>query len=193
MEAEIAKAVKILNGGGIVIFPTDTAFGIGCRIDNLESVKKLFRIRKRPELQPVLVLVNSIEMAQNYLMPLDLRVKKLMEKYWLGALTIVYNCQIAKVPTLVIGGGKTLGIRMPNHSLILELIKEVGVPILGPSANFHGGKTPYKFEDLNPELVKSIDYVIPGQTNNFGTPSTVVDCSVSPWKILRQGTVKLKI
>ena len=94
MNKDIEKSIKTLNQGGIVIFPTDTAYGIGCRIDKTNSVRKLFKTRKRPESQPALVLVDSIEMAQNYLMPFDLKVRKLIEKYWPGALTIVYNCQI---------------------------------------------------------------------------------------------------
>src|SRR3989344_7289462 len=138
MNKDIEKSIKTLNQGGIVIFPTDTAYGIGCRIDKTNSVRKLFKTRKRPESQPALVLVDSIEMAQNYLMPFDLKVRKLIEKYWPGALTIVYNCQIEKVPSPVRGGGKTLGVRMPDHPLILRLIQEVGVPIFGSSANFHG-------------------------------------------------------
>lgn len=189
---KIEKAVEVLNQGRVIIFPTDTAFGIGCRMDNKSAADRLFDIRKRPENQAVSVLVDSVEMAQEYLEPLDEKVKTLMEKYWPGALTVVYKCKTDKVYQSIRGNGETLGVRMPDHNTVLELIKGVGVPILGPSANLHGERTPYKFEDLNPELVKLVDYVIPGQTNNFGSVSTVVDCSISPWKIIRQGAVKVE-
>lgn len=194
MQADIDKAVKILKEGGVVIFPTDTAFGIGCRIDDEKAVDRLFEIRKRPETQPTSILVSSIKMAQDYLKPISSDVRrKLMEKYWPGGLTIVLSCKIEKVPSLVRGTGSTLGVRMPNHKTALELIKGTGVPILGPSANFHGEKTPYSLADLDKKLVKLVDYVLSGETSSLHQPSTVIDCSVKPWKILREGAVKLKI
>ncbi len=187
----IEKAISVLNNGGIVIFPTDTVYGMGCRIDNEEAVKRLFTLRKRPETQATPVLVNSIKMAEKYFVsPLPDNVRRLMKQYWPGGLTVIYPCKIELVPKLVRGGGKNLGIRMPDHNTVLSMIKKLGIPILGPSANFHGKPTPYKLEDLDPELLKSVDYVIKGECNKKQS-STVIDCSVSPWKILRVGAVKL--
>jgi len=187
---EIEKAVEILNKGGIVIFPTDTAFGIGCRIDNKEAIEKLFNTLKRSKDMAMPVLVDSIEMAQEYLEPIQADVQDLMKKYWPGALTVVYPCRFEKVPSLVRGGGQTLGVRTPNNEIILEIIKKVGVPILGTSANFHGDKTPYEYSDLSPELLKLADFVVPGETT-IKEQSTVIDCSVEPWKVIRQGAIKL--
>jgi len=188
---QIKTAVDIFKKGGIVIFPTDTAFGIGCRIDNEKAVEKLFRIRKRPLSQAVPVLVSSIEMAQKYLLSIPEEVKiKLIEKYWPGALTIILPCKKELVPKLVRGGGETLGVRIPNNDLILKIIEEIGMPILGPSANFSKGKTPFSFEDLDPVLIKLADYVIFGKTQEKKT-STLIDCSKKPWKILREGTLRI--
>ncbi len=190
MDKKFKRAVEILKKGGIVIFPTDTAFGIGCRMDNKKAVGRLLEIRKRPKSMATPVLVDGTEMAKDYWAFLPKNVlDKLIKPYWPGALTIILYCNKVKVPTLVRSGGDTLGIRMPNHPITLKLIKNIGIPILGPSANFHGDKTPFKFKDLNPKLVKLADYVLPGKTSNLGSTSTVVDCSVSPWKILRQGAV----
>ena len=111
-------------------------------------------------------------------------------QYWPGALTIVFPCQTDKVLGLVRGGGQTLGTRMPNHGIPLQLIKPLEVPILGPSANFHHAPTPYKFEDLDKEFLKLVDLVIPGECE-VGLVSTVLDCSEEPWKILRQGAIRL--
>lgn len=189
---DIKNAIKILKQGGIVIYPTDTAFGIGCRMDDAKAVKRLFQIRKRPATQATPVLVDSIEMAEKYFVsPISDNVRRLMEDSWPGALTVIYNCRLKLVPSLVRGGGKTVGLRMPNHEVSLTLIKNLGVPILGPSANFHGDRTPFKFEDIDPELIKLADYTIPGECNS-GTASTVIDCSANPWIIKRQGAVHLK-
>lgn len=184
----LKQAIKILKQGGIVIFPTDTAFGIGCRIDRDDSVKRLFKIRKRPFSQATPVLVSSIEMAQKYLSPIRDNVRHLMGKYWPGALTIVYSCRIEKVPSPVRGGDNNLGVRMPNHELTLNLIKAVNTPILGPSANFHGKPTPYRFEDLDPKLVILVDFVVKGECQ-LGNVSTVLDCSIAPWRVIRRGAV----
>lgn len=186
----LGKALEIIRNGGIIIFPTDTAFGVGCRMDDKKAVERLFKIRQRPETQAVPVLVDSIEMAQKYLQPIPDDVKLLMEKYWPGALTIVLLCKIAVVPSLVRGGGQTLGVRMPNHQVPLSIINSIGVPILGPSANFHSKPTPYKLEDLDKEFLKMVDYVIPGNCP-LGMVSTVIDCSGKPWKILREGGIKI--
>jgi L-threonylcarbamoyladenylate synthase len=193
MNKQISEAVRILNNGGIIIFPTDTAFGIGCRIDNKKAIEKLFKLRKRPQNQPAPVLVANLEMAKEYVKEItDEVITKLINPYWPGALTIVFDCIISKVPELVRGGGNTVGLRMPNNNLVLALINRAGGPILGPSANFHGEKTPFSIKDLNPELVKLADYVLDGECL-FNNASTVIDVTQNPWKILRQGELEIKI
>ena len=185
------KASEILKQGGVVIFPTDTAFAIGCRIDNEAAVERLFAIRKRPQTKATPVLVDTVKMAQDYLKPIPKDViDKLIEPYWPGALTLILDCNRVKVSNLVCGGGKTLGVRIPNHPITRKIIRIVGVPILGPSANFHGGKTPYKMGDLDDELISQVDFVVEGKSL-VENVSTVIDCSVRPWKIVRQGAIEL--
>lgn len=190
-DKEVKKAIDILKEGGIVIFPTDTAFGVGCRIDDEKAVKRLFEIRRRPKEKATPVLVDTVKMAQNYLMPIlkDV-IDNLIEPYWPGALTIILPCKTEKIPELVRGSGSTLGIRIPNHPVARSIIRNVEVPILGPSANFHGEKTPFKFKDLNPEFIKLVDYVVPGECS-VCEASTVIDCSVKPWRVIRKGAVKI--
>jgi L-threonylcarbamoyladenylate synthase len=190
MKNAIKQAIEILKNGGIVIYPTDTAFGIGCRIDDEKAVDRLFTIRKRPRSQATPVLVSSIDQALPYLdSPSDI-VRHLMKTYWPGALTIIAPCKKNKIYSPISGGGKTVGIRMPDHPDILTVIAGVGVPILGPSANIHGEKTPFLFKDLDPVLVHQVDFVLAGTCKKKAV-STVVDCSVDPYVVIRQGTVKL--
>ncbi len=193
METHIKQAVKVLQQGGIVIFPTDTAFGIGCRIDDEEAIKRLFAIRKRPETQAVPILVDTVKMAQEFVQPIprDL-IDKLIMPYWPGALTIILPCLVDKVPKLVRGGTDTLGVRIPNHKIARAIIQGVDIPILGPSANFHGGETPYSFESLDKELMRQVDFVVPGECA-VRQASTVIDCSKTPWQIIRQGAVTVNI
>jgi L-threonylcarbamoyladenylate synthase len=187
----VAKAVHILKNGGIVIFPTDTAFGVGCRIDDEKAVKRLFTLRKRPETKAVPLLVSSLHMAQEYVKEIPQEViEKLITPYWPGALTIVLKSRIDKVPGLVRGGGETIGLRVPDHLTTLALIDGVGVPILGTSANFAGEQTPYNFESLDTGLKKLVDFVVPGECHQREA-STVIDCTKIPWQILRQGRVTI--
>lgn len=191
---QINKAVKVLKNGGIVIFPTDTAYGIGCRMDDEKAVERLINIRKRPAGKAFPVLVDSIFTAQKYLEPIQEKVKReLIDKYWPGGLTIVLNCIEEKVPSPVRGGGRSLGVRAPNNDRLLSIISRLGVPILGPSANYAGGKTPFSINDINNDLKKAVDFVLDGDSeiNPSSLASTVIDCTSENWKILRNGAVKL--
>lgn len=193
MQSVIEQAIAIMKEGGIVMYPTDTAFGIGCRVDNKKAVDRLFAIRKRPRTQATPVLVSSREQALAYYLDPPEIVRHLMNQYWPGALTIIARCKKELVYSSPIrGGGETIGLRMPKHETALKLIRGVGVPILGPSANFHGKPTPYRFEDLDPKLVKLVDFVVSGEAGSrLAGPSTVVDCSVRPYRIVRQGSIVL--
>lgn len=191
IEEHIARAVEILNKGGIVIYPTDTAFGIGCRIDDTAAVDRLFTIRRRPMNQPTPVLVESVKQSLSYLDPSNDIVRRLMNTHWPGALTIIARCKKNLIHSPIRGGGETVGLRQPDHETALAIIRGVGVPILGPSANFHGSPTPYTFEALDPELTKLVDYVVPGE-GKAGNVSTVVDTTTNPIRIVRQGAVTLR-
>lgn len=188
----IQKAAEILKNGGIVIFPTDTAFGIGCRIDDEKAVERLFALRKRPVSKATPVLASSLDMLRPFLQPIDEEIEeKLIQPYWPGGLTIVLRCLTQKVPAMV-RNEDTLGVRVPNHPEVLQLIEKVGVPIIGTSANFAGEATPYRFEDLDRELVQLVDYVMPGETLSQKA-STVIDCTKKPWNILREGAIELSL
>lgn len=190
MDNHIQKAIDVLNAGGIVIYPTDTAFGIGCRIDAPKTVDRLFALRRRPGTQAMPVLVDSIDMALSYLVHPNDIVRHLMQTYWPGALTIVSWCDTNRIYSPIRGQGTTIGVRMPDHPTTLGLIHGANVPILGSSANFHGEKTPFYYEDLDPELTARVDYVVPGVCQR-GNASTVVDATNLPLKIVRQGAVIL--
>lgn len=191
MNKHLEEAITVFNQGGIVIFPTDTAFGIGCRVDKPESIERLFTIRKRPVTQPMSLLVNSKEMASEYVKNIPQEVfEKLINPFWPGALTIIFFAKKENVPALVRGNGETIGVRMPKDTELLDIITAIGVPILGPSANFHGEKTPFNMDDVHPELVKLADYMLLGQCEG-NTVSTVIDCTKTPWQIVRQGAIRL--
>ena len=186
----IQQAISTLNAGGIIIFPTDTAFGIGCRIDKPDSIDRLFAIRKRPTTQALPVLVRGMEQALPFYQHSSDIVRRLMETYWPGALTIIDTCKKELIYSPIRGGGDTVGMRHPKHEVLQQILDGVEVPIVGPSANMHGEPTPYRYEDLDPALVHLVDFVVPGICT-AGNVSTVIDCAVTPYRIIRQGAVQV--
>lgn len=184
---QIDKAVLVLDNGGVIIYPTDTAYGIGSKADNNDAVKRVYKIKNRPHTQPVSVLVDSKDMALTYFdNPPDI-VVRLMDEYWPGGLTIVYYKNKDTVSSIISGGTDTVGLRAPNHPVTLKIIKGIGVGLIGPSANFRGEKTPFVFSDLNKELIGKVDYVVNEKSYGDKT-STVINCTTKPFTILRQGS-----
>ncbi len=188
--SNIQEEQKILQDGGIVIFPTDTVYGIGCRIDDEKALRKLFTIRNRPEEKAVLAVVDSVAMAEQYVVISDEVKEKLIKKYWPGGLTIVLPCDTEKIPSIARGGGTTLAVRQTNHPVLLELIQAVGVPLVAPSANFAGEPTPKIFEEVDKKLLSLVDGAIESPSGG-SKPSTLIDCSRKPWKVLREGAVTI--
>ncbi|OGG01440.1 threonylcarbamoyl-AMP synthase [Candidatus Gottesmanbacteria bacterium RBG_16_52_11] len=184
------RAEILLNAGGILIYPTDTAFGIGCLIGASESVRRLFEIRQRPARQAMPALVASVEMALDYFDRPGPTVRRLMRTHWPGALTIVAPAVPGKIDLRISGGGTTIGLRMPDYPPVLSLIASCGTPLLGPSANIHGRPTPYSLSDVDPLLVMHSDGVMSG-TVEHRLPSTVIDCTGSKVRIIRQGAVRI--
>jgi L-threonylcarbamoyladenylate synthase len=130
-------------------------------------------------------------MVSEYVEPLTPQAKRVMKQFWPGGLTLVLKCRVGKVSKLVRGNGSTVGIRIPKHKTIVELIRAVGVPILAPSANFAGGKTPFMRNNIDPDLLSKVDFILLGRCK-IKKPSTVMDISQAEWKILREGAVKIK-
>lgn len=191
--AGLKKAAQFLKNGGVVIFPTDTVYGIGCRFDDKRAVKRIYQIKRTPKSQPFPILVSNIKQVDK-IVKVNNIAKELIKKYWPGGLTIILPSRHPK--SRVYRGAKDLtaaakiGIRMPNSDLTRLLIDQVQVPIIATSANFHGQPTPNSYGELDPKLIKLVDYVIKGDCK-YQQESTVVDATVDPPKVLRHGAVKL--
>ena len=181
-EDQIEKAIAILKKGGIVIFPTDTVYGIGCRFDDKEVISRLYKIKKTPDGQQFPILVSDLNQVEE-LAVINKTGEELIKKYWPGALTIILQSK---------GGKEKIGFRMPDSSLIKSLVDGVGVPLIGTSANFHGSRAPKSYDELDAGFAKLADFVLKGKCQ-LGQESTVVDAIGDVPKILRQGAVKLTV
>lgn len=179
---DLKKAISILKSGGVVIFPTDTVYGIGCVYNNTRAVKRIYTIKGRDKSQPFPVLVSEIGQVEKIAEISDY-AKDLMKKHWPGGLTIILRVfDLAKA-------WKSVGFRQPDSDIVKAITKEVG-PIIGTSANFHNQPTPKSYNELDPKFTKLADFVIKGECK-LGEQSTVVDATVDPPKVLRQGAVRI--
>lgn len=191
MKNKIEDVIERFKKGKVGIFPTDTAFGIGCRMDNEDAVRRVYQIRNRPTDKSLLVLVSSVDMAEEYVDISESVRTALIDKFWPGGLTIIFNCKKDKVPGVVNSNSNTLAVRLPDHKLLRAIIDKVGAPLVAPSANFSGENTPYTFSEIDPHLMQKVDFVLNGVCT-MEDVSTIIDVTKKPWEIVRQGVVSVK-
>jgi len=184
----IRTAADAIRRGELVIFPTETVYGLAADAFNEDAVKLVYDAKGRRDHEPLPVQVDGIEgvfKAAEFLPPLAGRLARL---YWPGPLTLVLT-RSAALPSLVTAGKGTVGVRVPDHPVALALVKEVGSPIVATSANLSGGPAPTNAEQAIRAVGEKVSVVLDGGKARFGVSSTVVDMTVSPPRILRVGTI----
>lgn len=184
---EIKHAAEIIRQGGLVAFPTETVYGLGANALNPNAVAKIFETKERPSFDPLIVHIASLDNLQTLTNNADERVYTLAEKFWPGPLTIVLP-KSRIVPDIITSGLDTVGIRMPNNSIALDLIKYAECPIAAPSANKFGRISPTRAEHVKKQL-PGIDYILDGGSTSVGIESTVITIHQDGFVILRQGII----
>lgn len=187
----IREAADALKKGGLVVFPTETVYGLGANALDGEAVKKVFIAKGRPQDNPLIVHVADYDIHK-YVKEVPEIALKLMRKFWPGPLTIILK-KADIIPGETSAGLDSVGIRMPNNRIALELIKEAGVPVAAPSANISGRPSPTEVERCVEDLRGKVDYIIGGEKSDVGLESTVLDCTCEPPCILRPGGITLEM
>jgi len=184
----INVCAKILKKGGTVAFPTETVYGLGANALDSEAIKEIFVAKGRPSDNPLIVHVSKIEEILPLVKEIPKRVHSVMEKFWPGPLTIIFE-KSDIVPHEISAGLSTVAIRMPSHPIAIKLIEECGLPIAAPSANISGKPSPTKAEHVIKDLIGKVDIIISGGDCNVGVESTVLDMTGEVPMILRPGGV----
>ncbi len=179
-------ALKIKNGG-IVIFPTETVYGIGVNGLDQEAVKKLYEVKKRPLDKPFSLLVDSLQMIKELTEEISSEEEKLIKKFFPGPLTLIMKKKNI-VPDITTANTPYVGIRMPDNDITLALIKKAGVPIAAPSANISGKPSGTNIEDIKEDFL-NIDYMLDAGEAKIGIASTIVKIENSEVKIIREGSI----
>lgn len=176
----IAHAAKAVKDGLLVAFPTETVYGLAANMQDQKAVDRLYEVKKRFKGKPFTVHISDVKMIRDMGCTISKKTKAAIDKFWPGPLTIILKAK----------DGRKIGFRMPANKVALELISQAAVPVVAPSANISGNKPPTDGKSVLRELDGTIDVLIDSGPTDVGIESTVVDLTVTPPVILREGAIK---
>ncbi len=184
----LAEAARILRGGGLVAFATETVYGLGADATNSEAVARIFAAKGRPSYNPLIVHASDLEMARGCVVDFPAEAERLADRFWPGPLTLVL-ARAAIFPDAVTAGRETVGIRIPAPAVARHLIALTGRPIAAPSANRSNAVSPTLAEHVREDLDGRIDLILDSGPTAVGIESTVLDCTRFPPRVLRPGPI----
>ena len=184
----IVKLGKKIKNGSVGIFPTDTVYGIGCNAFNEDKIKEIFSIKRRDPSKPINVLISDIKMLYDLVENISIEEKKLINAFWPGALTIIFNKKNT-VSDILTSNLNTIGVRMPNNNIALTLIKSSTVPIATTSVNISGYTSGINVSDFIDDFNQKVDFIIDNGDTKIKKASTVVQIIDNKACILREGSI----
>lgn len=186
-QSNIEIAARYIQQGKLVAFPTETVYGLGANALDPLAVAKIFELKERPSFDPLIVHIADIGQLEKLVPNPEERVYKLAERFWPGPLTMILP-KSTSVPDIVTSGLPTVGIRIPNHAIALELIRKSGCPIAAPSANKFGRISPTAPAHVKKQL-PGVDYILEGGKTTVGIESTIIKLTTHGFQILRHGVI----
>ena len=187
----INEAGHVIAQGGLVVFPTETVYGLGANALDKIAVEKIFKAKGRPQDNPLIVHVADFNI-EHLVKEIPYIAKKIMNRYWPGPITLIFN-KSDLIPITTSAGLDTVGIRMPASIIARKLIEAAGTPIAAPSANISGRPSPTDVESCIEDLNGKIEYILGGDKSEVGLESTIVDCTCTPLCILRPGAITIEM
>ena len=184
----IRQAVEALRRGGLVAFPTDTLYALGADALSAEAVERVLAVKGRARGKPLSVLVPSVEAIAALDVALTAGVRDVLRAFWPGPLTVVVKSS-GKFPTVLTAATGTVGLRIPAGAVAQAILAEFGRPVIGTSANKAGGADPGDAKTVQRAIGGQIDLILDGGRVALGVPSTVLDCTAEPARILREGAI----
>lgn len=185
---KLKEISEIIKNGGIVVFPTETVYGIGTNGLNKEAISRLYEVKQRPTSKPISLLVSSIEMVDMVAKDITDMEYKLMDNFFPGPLTIILKKK-SNVPDNLTNNTDTVGIRMPDNIIAKKLIEYAKVPIATPSANISGKPSGTDINYIMENFKDKVDYYIDGGQSKLGIGSTIVKVENGYPLILREGSI----
>jgi L-threonylcarbamoyladenylate synthase len=184
----IAEAAAVIRQGRVLAFPTRCLYGLGADAFNAEAVERAVKIKQRSEQNPILVLIDSKKQLESLVMHIPSAADAIMEAFWPGRVTLVFEARNSLPDQLTAQTGK-IGVRLPGHPVAAAIVQQVKGPVTGTSANISGQPGCYRAQDLDPTIASQLGFILDAGTLAGGIGSTVVDVTVTPPRILREGQV----
>lgn len=188
IQQQVEKAVSILGRGGLVAFPTDTVYGLGASAGIPSAVERIFQVKERPRSMALPLLLADALQIDKIAEQVPPVARLLTEEFLPGALTIVLR-RSGSVPAIVTAGGATVAVRIPDHPVPVAMIKSLGTPVVGTSANLSGSPSVLTAEEVHRQLGDKVDFIVDGGRCPGGTESTVVDVTEDVPVVLREGAI----
>ncbi len=188
LQKQLATLREVLSRGGLIAFPTDTFYGLGANPFDADAVRRLFEVKHRPEDKAVLVLIASEEDLGSLVRRVPETGQKLIQSFWPGPLTLLLEA-LPRVPGILTAQTGKIGVRVPGNETTRRLIAAVGHPLTAPSANLAGGRDPRTAANVAEALGETVDLIVDGGPAPGGKPSTVLDVTVSPPVLVREGPI----
>lgn len=185
--ASVDEAVRVLRDGGLVCYPTDTVYGIGAAAGDDAAVRRLFAVKGRPLDKPLPLLLADVSDAARVAEVTPL-AKALAGRFWPGALTIVMRKAVS-YRSLALAGGDTVALRVPDHGLVRRIVRGLGEPITGTSANRTGTRAPISAAEVAFQVGEMVELIIDGGQSRTRLESTVIDITHDEPEIVREGAV----
>jgi L-threonylcarbamoyladenylate synthase len=189
--SEVEEAAKVIREGGVVVFPTETVYGLGANALDADAVRKIYALKGRPATSPLIVHVASVEQARELAAEWAAEAERLARQYWPGPLTLVVPKKDL-IPDVVTAGLPTVGLRMPRHRLALELLRAAGVPIAAPSANRFMQLSPTTAEHVREAFGAETPFLLDGGPCEVGLESTVILVRPEGLEVLRPGMTRVE-
>lgn len=187
-QAGLAEAGAILRAGGLVVFPTETVYGLGANALDAGAVAAIFEAKGRPSDNPLIVHISRMAQVSELADDFTIQAQRAAEAFWPGPLTLVLPKKPC-MPAQVTAGLETVALRMPDHPVALALLDKAGIPVAAPSANTSGKPSPTTVEHVLTDLNGKVDMVVDGGDCRIGVESTVLDMTAEPPVILRPGGI----
>ncbi len=187
----LERAARVISSGGLVVFPTETVYGLGANAFDAEACSKIYKVKGRPQDNPLIVHIGSLEDLVRIVIHVPETAKRFLDRLWPGPLTAILEKK-RDVPDVVTAGLKTVAVRFPSHPVAMNLIKLSGVPIAAPSANVFGRPSPTSPEHVLKDMLGKVDVIIDGGITPLGLESTIIDFTKDPPVVLRPGPLTVE-
>lgn len=184
----VSDSIKILEHGGIVAYPTESFYALGVNALNAPAVKKLLELKERPAEKAIPVIIGTRDVLENIVETIPFQAREIMDEFWPGALTLIFYAGKI-VPRVLLGGGEKIAVRIPGDSFALTLAQASPFPITATSANMSGGSPSRRAQEVVQYFGKEVDLIIDQGETPGGEPSTILDITVEPSRVVRKGKI----